>query len=85
MTIWDHISTDPVHYAVRVLLWALAFLVLLIVLSLWGCAQVPPCEKFKLSQYENMKGETFYVLDLDNAVKLVQMVEALNNGTCKVE
>ena len=67
--------------------WLIIFILFVLVVafnSISGCAQVPPCEKFAYSVHVQ-DGVPYYVLDQDNAVKLVQMVESLNNGTCRIE
>ena len=67
--------------------WVLIFLLLVMAIAwnfLVGCAELPKCEKWQY-QLHQQEGRIYYILDENNAVVLVQMIEGLAKGTCRVE
>ena len=67
--------------------WLLIALLLVLVIAwntLVGCSQVPKCELFQYSVHM-YQGESYFVLDQTNAVKLTEMVQRLSEGKCRIE
>lgn len=68
--------------------WVIIFFLLVLVIainSLQGCAQVPVCEKFRYQPLMDNHGEIVFLLDQENAVKLIQLIEGLSKDSCRLE
>jgi putative exporter of polyketide antibiotics len=64
--------------------WFVALVLVLLILG--GCASVPrqvaQCERYQFIPVTLDSGDVVFVLNQENAVKLVQMVKGLSDGTC---
>lgn len=67
--------------------WVLIFILFVLVVAwnyLVGCAELPLCVKWQYGVHEQ-GGRLYYVLDENNAVKMIEMVEGLSKGTCRLD
>lgn len=68
--------------------WLLVAAVAILFLILPGCAAtqhpVPECERYQFIPVTLDSGEVVFMLNQANAVKLVQMVKGLSDGTCRL-
>ena len=67
--------------------WLVIFLLLVMAVAwnfLVGCAEIQRCEKWQY-QVHQQDGRVYYVLDENNVVKMIEMVEGLSKGTCRLD